>query len=64
MVVGDLSTAFYAPYDETIAETLYSQTKNFCFKRAKIKPDANDEAAFKYRWKYGARTGWASCLYV
>ena len=55
MVVGDLSTAFYAPYDETIAETLYSRPKTFVLKGAKIKPDANDEAAFEISLeKYGA----------
>ncbi|OCW94925.1 hypothetical protein A9168_04410 [Macellibacteroides sp. HH-ZS] len=48
-IVGDISTAFYAPYDETLLpeQQAVSRTKAFYLKGAKVKPDANNVAKFE-----------------
>lgn len=48
-MVGDISTAFYAPYDETLLpeQQAVSRTKAFYLKGAKVKPDANNIAKFE-----------------
>lgn len=48
-MVGDISTAFYAPYDETLLpeQQAVSRTKAFYLKGAKVKPDANNVAKFE-----------------
>ncbi len=47
-IVGDISTAFYAPYDATKENQVYSRAKKFILKGAKVEPDAGqDYATFK-----------------
>ncbi len=47
-IVGDISTAFYAPYDASLENQAYSRVKKFILKGAKVEPDAGkDSATFK-----------------
>jgi hypothetical protein len=47
-IVGDISTAFYAPYDASKQDQVFSRTKKFILKGAKVEPDAGqDYATFK-----------------
>lgn len=53
MPVGDISTAFYAPYDENKIDQQFSRTKAFYLKGAKVKANADDKALFRIsldRW--------------
>ncbi|MDD2415084.1 MAG: hypothetical protein PHH72_07625 [Parabacteroides sp.] len=47
-IVGDISTAFYAPYDASLENQAYSRVKKFILKGTKVEPDAGkDFATFK-----------------
>ncbi|MDD3041231.1 hypothetical protein, partial [Bacteroides sp.] len=47
-IVGDISTAFYAPYDASKQDQVYSRTKKFILKGTKVEPDdGQDYATFK-----------------
>jgi len=44
-IVGDISTAFYAPYDASLENQAYSRVKKFILKGAKVEPDAGKNSA-------------------
>nr|WP_321520219.1 hypothetical protein [uncultured Macellibacteroides sp.] len=46
-VVGDISTAFYAPYNAELLTQATSRTKTFYLKGAKVKANSSDEAIFE-----------------